>query len=186
MHHHRIMFVDDEKNVLSALSRALQDEPYEIITANGANEALRMLETTRCTVVVSDEQMPGMDGVALLGLVRKYYPTTIRMMLTGHASIELTMQAVNNGEIYRFFTKPWDDTALILAIRSAVEKFDLEEENRRLLKTVRRQSQEIKVLESLYPGISEVQRDATGAMELPEISDEEIMALIESCNRITP
>ncbi len=180
---HRIMFVDDEQNVLSALSRAMLDEPYQIITAEGATRALRLLETNPCSVVVSDEQMPGMDGVAFLSLVRTYYPTTIRMMLTGHASIDLTMQAVNSGEIYRFFTKPWDDTTLILAIRSAVEKFELEEENRRLLKTVRRQSREIKVLESLYPGISNVQRDTSGALELPDISDEEIMAIIESCNR---
>jgi DNA-binding NtrC family response regulator len=179
---YRILLVDDEQNILSALCRTLMDEPYELVTATSAEEGLNVLSKERIHVVVSDERMPGMDGAAFLNYVRSRYPETIRMMLTGHASIEATMRAVNNGEIYRFFTKPWDDNMLQLAIRSAVEKYELEDENRRLLKTVKRQSQELKSLEKHYPGISELQRTDQGAYELPEVDDSELQKIISLCN----
>lgn len=177
-----ILLVDDEENILSALTRTLMDEPYDIVTATSAEAGLNIMQQQRFQVVISDERMPGMDGAAFLNYVRRRYPETIRMMLTGHASIEATMRAVNNGEIYRFFTKPWDDTMLKLAIRSAVEKYDLENENRRLLKTVKRQSQELKALEQHYPGISELNRTDQGAYELPEIDDGELNKIIALCN----
>ena len=179
---HRILFVDDEQNILSALCRTLLDEPYELVTATSAEEGLNILGREKIQVVISDERMPGMDGAAFLNIVRHRYPETVRMMLTGHASVEATMRAVNNGEIYRFFTKPWDDNMLKLAIRSAVEKYDLEDENRRLLKTVKRQSQELKSLEQRYPGISELQMTPQGAYELPEIDDDEVQRIISLCN----
>jgi DNA-binding NtrC family response regulator len=174
----RILFVDDEEHILSALIRTLLDEPYDVVTASSAERALQIIEEQPFQVVVSDERMPGMDGATFLSILRERCPQTIRMMLTGHASVEATMQAVNNGEIYRFFTKPWDDGSIKLALRSAVEKFDLEDENRRLLKTVKRQSQELRALEKEFPGISEVTRDPRGAVELPEIGDDEIAAII--------
>lgn len=179
---HEILLVDDEAGILSALKRSLIDEPYEILTATSAEEALDLLKRRPCTVVISDERMPGMDGARFLAIVRDLYPTTIRMMLTGHASLEAMMRAVNEGEIYRFFTKPWDDTVLLLAIRSAIEKFELEEENRRLLTTVRRQSRELKELERRYPGIGEMRRSCDGSYLLPEISDEELDEIIAWCN----
>lgn len=179
-----ILIVDDEENILSALTRALIDEPYEILTASSGEEGLNVIEKTPCMVVISDERMPGMDGASFLGIVKSRYPETIRMMLTGHASVEATMRAVNNGEIYRFFTKPWDEPMLKLAIRSALEKYALEEENRRLLKTVKRQSQELKSLEDRYPGISQLKYTPDGAYQLPEISDEEIQKMIVLCNPV--
>lgn len=178
----RILIVDDEAHVISALTRSLSEEPWEVIGAASAEEALQIMAGESFKVVLSDERMPGMDGAAFLGIVRERYPETVRMMLTGHASVEATMRAVNKGEIYRFFTKPWNDIELKLAIRSAVEKFDLEEENRRLLKTVRRQSQEIKYLEQHYPGITQVRKDSKGAILL-EISDDEVAAIVADCNK---
>jgi len=115
--------------------------------------------------------------------VKELYPETVRIMLTGHASVEATMRAVNNGEIYRFFTKPWNDTELKLALRSAVEKYNLEDENRRLLRTIRHQSQELRYLERSYPGISELRREADGAIRIDErISEDEIAGIIAQCN----
>jgi DNA-binding NtrC family response regulator len=100
-------------------------------------------------------------------------------MLTGHASIDATMRAVNSGEIYRFFTKPWNGQELKQAILAAIEKFDLEDENRRLLRVVKRQSQELRALETHHPGISSLRKDNHGALVLPEISDEEIRQLMD-------
>ena len=173
-----ILLVDDEANVLSALARALFDEPYEVICVQSGEEALELLEHTPFKLVISDERMPGMPGSELLALVKERWPHILRILLTGHATLEAAMKAVNQGEIYRFFTKPWDDTELKFAIRSAIERYDLEEENRRLLATVRSQAMEIKVLERRYPGISRVKRDPMGSFVLPELSEAEIKMLM--------
>ena len=178
-----ILLVDDEPNVISALMRGLDEEPYLLTGAPGGKEALQLMARQRFKVVISDERMPGMDGAEFLALVKELYPETVRIMLTGHASVEATMRAVNNGEIYRFFTKPWNDTELKLALRSAVEKYDLEAENRRLLRTIRHQSQELRYLERSYPGISELRREADGAIRIDDrISEDEIAGIIAQCN----
>lgn len=176
-----VLLVDDEQNVLAALKRALVDEPYELLTAGSGEEGLAALARDEIKVVVSDERMPGMGGAEFLARVREHYPETVRIMLTGHADVEATMKAVNRGEIYRFFTKPWSEVEIRLALRSALEKFDLEEENRRLLRTVKRQSAELKVLSARYPGIADLERDEQGSI-LIEVDDEELAAIIERCN----
>jgi len=179
----KILLVDDESNVLSALTRALFDEPLDIASVTSAEEALELMKEQDFKVVISDERMIGMQGSEFLSQVREKYPDTVRIMLTGHATLEAAMKAVNEGEIYRFFSKPWNDHDLIFAIRGAVEKFDLEAENRRLLATVKQQSLEIKVLEKRYPGISRVEKDSKGTFVLPDISEDEISALIAECEQ---
>ncbi|HEY6838331.1 MAG TPA: response regulator [Geobacteraceae bacterium] len=178
-----ILLVDDEMNVIKALQRALIDEPYTVQAATNAEQALQMAASQRFKVVISDERMPGMGGAELLAIYKQRYPETVRIMLTGHASIEATMKAVNNGEIYRFFTKPWNDVDLKLALRSALEKYDLEDENRRLLKTVKRQAVNLRNLEKHYPGITSITKDQSGSVVLPEMSDEEIAEIIATCNK---
>lgn len=178
---HAVLIVDDEPLVISALVRVLDEEPYRITGSWGGEQALQLMAQHPFKVVISDEKMPGMAGAEFLARVKELHPETVRIMLTGEASLQATMRAVNRGEIYRFFTKPWDDTELKLALRSAVEKYDLEQEKRRLLRTVRRQSQELKFLERSYPGISELRRDASGAIRI-EIADTELEEIIASCN----
>jgi DNA-binding NtrC family response regulator len=173
-----ILLVDDEANVLSALQRALFDEPFEVLTAISGEDGLNQLLSHRVKIVISDERMPGMDGSAFLSAVKEKYPETVRIMLTGNASLESAMKAVNCGEIYRFLTKPWQDLELKLAIASAIEKFDLEEENRRLLRTIRNQAVEIKLLERQYPGIARHGKNAAGVFVLPDISDDDLVAII--------
>lgn len=174
-----ILLVDDEQNVLSALKRELVEEPYEIVTALSGEEGLNLVASHTFKVIISDERMPGMDGASFLAAAKEISPQSVRFMLTGHASIDATMRAVNSGEIYRFFTKPWNSIELKQAILSAIEKYDLEDENRRLLKVVKRQSQELRALEIHHPGISSMRKDKEGAFVLPEISDDEIKELME-------
>src|SRR5512133_2723131 len=176
-----VMLVDDEANVLSALTRALIDEPFEVITASSGQEALEIMEGKTLKVIVSDERMVGMQGSELLAEVKRRSPHTVRILLTGHATLDAAMRAVNVGEIYRFFLKPWDDTQLCCALKSAIEKYDLETENRRLLATVKSQALEIMVLEKRYPGISRVQRNAQGTFVLPDIAEDERSKIIEEC-----
>ena len=177
----RILLVDDESNVLSALKRALFDEPLEIVSVTSAEEALEIMAKEHFKVVVSDERMIGMQGSEFLAQVKELHPHTIRIMLTGHATLEAAMKAVNEGEIYRFFSKPWDDQNLKFAIRGALEKYDLEAENRRLLATVRQQSLEFKVLEKRFPGITRVEKDSSGIFILPDISEDEIVEMLSEC-----
>lgn len=179
----RILLVDDETSVLSALKRALFDEPLEIVTSTSAEDALEIMKEQRFKVVISDERMNGMQGSEFLAQIRENHPLTVRIMLTGHATMEAAMKAVNEGEIYRFFSKPWDDHDLKFAVRSATEKFDLEAENRRLLATVQQQSLEFKVLEKRYPGITRVEKNSRGVLVLPDISDEEFSTMVAECEK---
>jgi two-component system, probable response regulator PhcQ len=179
---HKILLIDDEPNILAALKRVLIEEPYEVLTAESAEKALEIMGENRCKVVISDERMPGMGGAEFLCRVNEMYPETVRILLTGHASIEAAMKAVNSGEIYRFFMKPWNDLDLRMAIRSALEKYDLEEENRQLLALVRKQANDLKSIEERYPGITRVEKDTDGSICLPEISDEEMVELVKEWN----
>ena len=174
----RILLVDDESHVLTSLKRALHHEPFALITSTSAEEALEILQDQEFKVIISDERMMGMQGSEFLTQVRHLYPHTLRMLMTGYASTRVAMKAVNDGEIYRFFLKPWDDNQLILSVRSAVEKYDLEAENRRLLAMVRQQCLEIKVLEKRFPGITRVEKDSHGAFILPDMQDTEIENLL--------
>jgi len=166
-----ILIVEDDPGVLSALKRTLADEPYEVFTATSGVDGLEMLNKHQIKLIISDEKMPGMSGSEFLTAAKKIFPDSIRIMLTGYADMDAAMNAINSGEIYRFYSKPWDDVELKLSIRTAIEKFDLEEENRNLLKTVKRQEGELKQLEDSHPGITSLKKDEEGNLVLPEISD---------------
>lgn len=176
-----ILIVDDEPNVISALQRTLFDEQYDISTATSGEEALNLLATCKVKLVISDERMPGMDGAELLSIIKVRYPETVRIMLTGYASIDAAMKAVNSGEVYRFFVKPWNDLELTMAIKSAIEKFDLEAENRRLLTTIRNQAVELKVMERRHAGISRLEKDKFGNLLIPDFSEEEKAEIFAEC-----
>lgn len=118
----KILLVDDEPNIIKALSRVLQNEPWQVLTAKTGRQALELMASTPVDVIVSDEMMPGMSGVELLSAVSRIHPETIRIILTGHATTDLVFKAINDGAIYRFLTKPWDDQELLAVIRHAMEK----------------------------------------------------------------
>ena len=125
----KVLFVDDEPKVIAGLKRAMRKEPYEIITANSACEALDIMDSTAIDVVISDEMMPGMSGSEFITKICQDYPDTIRMILTGHASLDMAIKAINEGEIYRFFTKPCNEVDLAVTIRHALEQKRLKIEN---------------------------------------------------------
>ena len=103
---HRVLFVDDEPNILEAVRRSIRG-PYEIVTALGGEEGLRRVDQgPPFTVVVSDLRMPVVDGMLLLKHVRERAPETIRILLTGHADTDAAIAAVNDGQLFRFLTKP--------------------------------------------------------------------------------
>ncbi len=166
----KILIVDDEENVCNALRRSLRKEGYEMFFAHQPSDGLEILKKTPVDLVLSDHLMPNMTGLEFLKLVRDRHPDSMRMMLTGHADMQTAIAAINQGEIYRFLTKPWDDTELKVTLFLAFEQLDLERENRKLLATVRRQHDLIKSLEREYPGIGTIVRDSEGAILLDPAS----------------
>ncbi|MDP2991793.1 MAG: ATPase, T2SS/T4P/T4SS family, partial [Deltaproteobacteria bacterium] len=144
-----ILFVDDEENVLSALRRVFRRENYKALTAKGGIEALNILAQEPVQVVVSDFKMPEMDGAAFLRAVKDKYPQTIRIMLTGYADVGAIMGAVNEGAVYKFITKPWNDDDLRLTVSLALEQYDLIKENKFLKEKKREAEQKIKSLSRL-------------------------------------
>ncbi|MEI7671975.1 MAG: response regulator, partial [Deltaproteobacteria bacterium] len=102
--------------------------------------------TTKIKVIVSDEQMEGMQGSELLAEVQRRFPLTIRIMLTGHATLEATMRAVNEGGVYRFLTKPWDEAMLRLALSAAIEKYNYSSNSRRLQESLRQSEEKFRIV----------------------------------------
>lgn len=115
-----ILLVDDDPNLLSSLSRALRREPYEIYTARTADESVDILKSHTVSLVISDEQMPGMRGTEFLAWVAEAFPEMPRIMLTGSSDESVKQRAFEDGEVYRFFTKPCDIDELAGAIRQAL------------------------------------------------------------------
>jgi DNA-binding NtrC family response regulator len=131
MSEHAVLFVDDEGNILKAVQRLLRNEPWEVLTASRGSEALEILERTPTQVVVSDQRMPEMSGVDLLQAIRERRPNVVRMMLTGYTEMNVAVEAINRGEIFRLITKPWNDEELKATLRQAFDHFDLKTWSRR-------------------------------------------------------
>ena len=116
-----ILLVDDDTNLLSGFRRVLRDQPYELYTANSAEMAIRMFKRMPFDLVVADQQMSGKSGTELVAWLAKHFPDTIRIMLTGRPDVEVMQEAINQGNVFRFLTKPCRDFELAMAIREGLE-----------------------------------------------------------------
>ena len=129
----RILCVDDDPNILEGYKRQLRKE-FELATAVGPEQGLRMVtEQGPFAVVVSDLQMPGMNGVEFLAQVRAHDPDTVRMLLTGNAELQAAIDAINQGQIFRFLTKPCTPEALANAMKAGLAQYHLITAERELL-----------------------------------------------------
>jgi two-component system probable response regulator PhcQ len=167
-----ILLVDDEPNVTDALKRAFRREPYELLTATSAFDAQQILERQHVDVVVSDEQMPGMSGSEFLSSVRKQFPHTIRMILSGQASLEAAVRAINEGEVYRFFLKPCNPADLSFTIQQALSHERLKEQSRRLLRKYQKQAALLARLNHNGSDLLRLDTDEHGAVVLDETDAE--------------
>ncbi len=119
-----VLFVDDEEKILTSLKRGLMDEPYKALFANSGQEALEILKQNEVHVLVTDMRMPEMSGLDLLRTVKKEYPNIVRMVLSGYTQVATLLTAINQGEIFKFITKPWKlEEEFKPAIREAVEYY---------------------------------------------------------------
>ena len=127
-----ILLVDDEENILAALRRLLRRDGYRILTAGGGQAGLQLLAENTVDVIVSDQRMPNMTGVEFLRQVKALYPETVRLVLSGYTELQSITDAINEGAIYKFLTKPWEDDLLRANIEEAFRYKELADENRRL------------------------------------------------------
>lgn len=142
---HALLFVDDEVSVTKALQRLFRKEGYEILTASSGREGLDLLKGCEkpVSLIISDQQMPEMTGSQFLEQAKEIFPEAIRFLLTGHSDMEAIVDAVNKGEIHRYFTKPWDNNDLLTQVRGFLEQYELKLENKRLLALTRKQNKEL-------------------------------------------
>jgi len=164
----KIMLVDDEEFVLTCLKRSLAREGYELMTFTMAEQALEYLETKKVDVIISDHRMPGMTGIDFLIKVRKRHPDVVRILLTGYADMDVAIRAVNEGKLFRFLTKPWNNEELKAALVNALHLRNLSTRSRDVISQFKKQEDHIRSLETAHPGIGKVERDATGAIIIEE------------------
>jgi putative nucleotidyltransferase with HDIG domain len=172
----RILFVDDEPNILEALQRMLrpQREEWDMSFANGGPEALKLLENSTFDVVVSDMRMPGMDGAALLNIVREKHPAALRFVLSGYTELQASYRAVPVA--HQFLVKPCDPDALRTAIERATSLVEVL--NSRMLASLVGSMQDLPSLPKTYSQLREALSD-------PEVSVERIVKIVESDVAIT-
>lgn len=142
----KLLFVDDEPNVLKALKRLFRSDEYLVHLAENGPAGLEILSQQRIDLIISDMRMPQMDGAEFLTRAAERWPDTVRILLTGYADIESTIAAVNNGKIYGYCSKPWEDNELKILVNHALEQKRLREERQQLFDIINHQNQQLKEL----------------------------------------
>jgi DNA-binding NtrC family response regulator len=176
-----ILFVDDEPAILRSIARALQGTRFEVLSAASAADALALMRQRDVDVLVSDIDMPGMTGIELLAVARSEFPTTLRMLLTGAATMPRALAAINEGEVHRFLTKPFDlelFVATMTALAARIER--LRREGELDAREAHREGF-FRWVERAFPGTLAVARNERGEVVLdPPLED---LALIEGAPR---
>ncbi|WP_347987063.1 HD domain-containing phosphohydrolase [Methylomonas sp. AM2-LC] len=139
----KLLFVDDEPNVLKSLHRLFRSPEYEIHLAESGMAGLEVLKAHDIDLIISDMRMPQMDGAEFLTLAAESWPDTLRILLTGYADISSTIAAVNQGRIYQYCTKPWEDTELKSLVNNALEQKRMREERKQLFEIINQQNQQL-------------------------------------------
>ena len=134
----RILVVDDEEAILETMTFTFQDD-YEVFTSNDPRKALEILdENAPFAAVLTDQRMPEMSGVEFVSEVWRRHPNTVRMILTGFSDMDAIIQAINDGHVYSYITKPWEPDQLKQVMKQATEHYKLTVENERLLENLQR------------------------------------------------
>ncbi len=160
--HEEVLFVDDEENILNSFKRSFRNK-LAFDCANSGTEALEAIKEKPYAVVVSDYMMPGMNGIELLAEISRRAPETVRVMLTGQADITTAVNAVNEGQIFRFLTKPSPPTEILKAVHAAIEQYRLITAEKELLGKTLRGS--VKVLTEILSFVSPVASGKTSRIQ---------------------
>jgi len=135
----KVLIVDDEQSILTSLSRLFKMNDIDVMTADSGAQALDIIRRKHVDLVISDYKMPGMSGVDLMIQTRNTHPDIIRIILTAFPEQKIMQTAINQGEIYRFFVKPWDENELLDAVNTGLKhKSDILEEKKRIISELNR------------------------------------------------
>ncbi|MCC6420163.1 MAG: hybrid sensor histidine kinase/response regulator [Gemmataceae bacterium] len=139
---HCLLVVDDEPDLVHSVQDLLRFD-YRVLGATRAAEGLKIMERESVQIVMSDQRMPEMTGVEFLGRLRQNYPSVVRLLFTAYADIKAVIDAINQGHVYRYITKPWEPQELQAVLRQAAEHYDLLEERRRLLDELKEKNRQL-------------------------------------------
>ena len=128
-----VLFVDDDAYILKAIERVLKHENYRRLYASNGFEAQEIIKNNPISVIITDMQMPEMDGLTLLRWVEEKRPDAIRMVLSMKNDTPTILEAINNSNIYRYIIKPWEESELVSSVRQSVELYNLREEKQNLM-----------------------------------------------------
>jgi DNA-binding NtrC family response regulator len=179
-----ILLVDDDLLVLRALRRDLEGTGYNLLISQSVASAMQALETEKIDVVISDYNMPGPNGLDLLAHISREYPQIVRMMLTGHAGLEMALAAINAGHVYHMLTKPWEKTELISAADRCFHLIAGQVAREEAMKPAvpLKHRAQVGELEMQHPGISQVIRQGgaiyiedDGAMDADDMDLESLL-----------
>ena len=154
-----LLLVDDEENIVAALRRLLRAEGWLLLCATSGEQALQLMALHEIDVILSDQRMPGMTGVELLRRTRQLYPETIRLVLSGYTELQSITDAINEGAIYKFLAKPWDDEELRAHLREAFALKEMADQNRRLAQEVQAANRELADLNQQLQTLLSTQRE---------------------------
>lgn len=173
-----LLLVDDEENILSSLRRLLRRDGYTILTATGGQQGLEVLATNQVDVIVSDQRMPGMTGVEFLHKAKDMHPDTVRMVLSGYTDLQSVTDAINEGAIYKFLTKPWDDAMLRANIEEAFRRKALTDDNQRLAAELQHANRELERINERLTGVLADQERRLGMDEAALSLTQEALAVM--------
>lgn len=153
---HTLLFVDDEPTTLDLLSYLFTHEGYIVLTAHSAEAALKVMSANTVSLVIADQRLPGMSGVELLKVVRQNWPDAFRIILTASGDMQTAIDSINQGHVFRYMSKPWDNQELRAAVRDGVQRYELLLRNRQLGMRIVRQTSQLRTLnESLELKVAE-------------------------------
>ena len=172
-----ILIVDDELAVVQALTRLLEIEGYHVVGTTDPKEALEVLRQNTPSIIISDQRMPHMTGVELLLKAHSLSSSTIRFLMSGYTDIDVVISAINDGHVYQYISKPWQETEFLLKIQSAMEYWREQQQNEQM---VRQSLSEVKNWEALFQQTSSLmtQTMASSVRTLEKVKrakDEELL-----------
>jgi two-component system probable response regulator PhcQ len=159
---HTILVVDHEESFIEYIQRMMSDENYNLITVASGQEGLDVLEKQQVSMVISEYEIPLMNGLEFLEKVRIIYPNILTVMVTDRADIDLAIKAINEAGVYKFLLKPWDNIDFKSTIKKTLESLQVIKERDELIRKVKTHEVTLKDLEKRYPGITKVERDEDG------------------------
>ena len=173
-----VVIVDDDASVLACAVRTLKTLPVLVRATSCAYEALDWLATKPVAVLLSDYEMPKMNGVELISAARRSQPSTVRILMTGRQALETAVDAINRGEIFRYVQKPFDASKMRAVVSDAIAK------HRELALVagkadqVQRRDRYLQELELDHPGISSAMRDEGGDYVVPDVCNAEAVRML--------